>query len=192
MAFLFCGCMDVCWECSCDAHEKRQRACDPLSSLSQAMASGNGPWRSSLSFCCHLPHRSKDLTLGSQPLSVFLSLNQVQNTVLKTYNLFARFRLHEYLLNCTQAELVFCFVLFWFQHVSWTHFTGKKKKKGTWQVLCICGNLKKKRWQESRMIITEDWEGPLGWGEVKGRVDQDMHEWKYHTESLSHTTYWVT
>lgn len=37
------------------------------------------------------------------------------------------------------------------------------------------------------MIITEDWEGPLGWGEVKGSIDQDMHEWKYHTESLSYT-----
>lgn len=37
------------------------------------------------------------------------------------------------------------------------------------------------------MIITADWEGPVGWGEVKGRVDQDMHEWKYHTGSLSYT-----
>ena len=37
------------------------------------------------------------------------------------------------------------------------------------------------------MIITADWEGHFGWGEDKERVDQDTHEWKYHTESLSYT-----
>lgn len=92
---------------------KKQRASGPLSSLSKSMASGNGPWRSVQSFCYHLPHRSKDLTPGSQPLSVLLSLKQVRNTVLETYNLFARFRLHKYSLNCTQTELglflVVCF-----------------------------------------------------------------------------------
>lgn len=38
------------------------------------------------------------------------------------------------------------------------------------------------------MIITADWEDPVGWGEVKGRVDQDMLEIS-HWISFIYTTY---
>lgn len=37
------------------------------------------------------------------------------------------------------------------------------------------------------MIITDDWEGRLGWGEAERRSDQGTHEWKQHTESFSYT-----
>lgn len=123
----------------CLVKRKKQRASGPLSSLSKSMASGNGPWRSAQSFCCHLPHRSKDLTPGSQPLSVLLSLKQVRNTVLETYNLFAWFRLHKYSLNYTQTELDL-FLVVWFDFNMWPRHILQAHR----QVLCLCGNFLKK------------------------------------------------